>query len=209
MCGISWARDLIPQQQPKLLQWLCQILNPLHHQGTSTVLIFYKVGIWYKVVDTTCFVGTFHFVGHSVCFPTHRLSLWTHSSHLIISPLLFPCADLQKERKDSKSNCLLQEAADRPQTHWSEPQSWGLVELDSPGVRDGSDSCPWAPGFFPSPASTLPRVCFPVSARWWQEGSQQHQALVLPRSRFLAPHWRWWKDRAAVNEKLKLWSLVH
>ena len=32
----------VSQQQPKLQQWQCQILNPLHHQGTPTLWIFIR-----------------------------------------------------------------------------------------------------------------------------------------------------------------------
>ena len=38
-CGSSQARiELMPQQQPKLLQWQCQILNLMHHETTPIIL---------------------------------------------------------------------------------------------------------------------------------------------------------------------------
>lgn len=48
--------------------------------------------------------------------------------------------------------------------------------------------CHWTPGFFQSLA--LPaHVCFILSYRWWQEGSQQLRADLPPSSCGVAPRW--------------------
>ena len=177
------------------------------------MLVFYKVDILYKVVQTDSFIRKFHFWDHSICFLGLHLYLWTRSSPLFTSPLQFPWVNLRKDPSFWKGHRLESSVAGtctqdpdrlkqrrrfgahwtfRPRRQWLE---WHL--------------CPWAPGFSPSLASALPDVCFMLSSRWWRDGARQHQASILPSSCSVAPHWLWLSDCAAVDEELWLWSLIH
>ena len=42
---------LVPQQWPKLLQWQCQVLNPLHHKGTPMIFLILYI---YVLRDLPC-----------------------------------------------------------------------------------------------------------------------------------------------------------
>lgn len=176
------------------------------------MLVFYKVGIVYKVVQTESFIRKFDFLDHSICFLGRYLYLRTRSSPLFTSPLQFPCVHLRKDPSFWKGHQLessVAGACTRDPVWLKQKGGLGLIELSGPGVSDwkGTSVLGRLVSLHLSPLLP-PRVCFILSPRWWHDGARQHQASILPSSRSVAPHCDL-SDCSAVDGELRLWSLIH
>ena len=108
------------------------------------MLVFYKVDILYKVVQTDSFIRKFHFWDHIICFLGLHLYLWTRSSPLFTSPLQFPWVNLRKDPSFWKGHRLESSVAGActQDPDWLKQKGGlGLIELSGPGVSDWNGTC--------------------------------------------------------------------
>ena len=88
ICPHPWLMEVpgpgiepLPQHQPKLLQWQCQILNLLRQRRTPRLAIFLSqkvifIPFWFKRKPWTCGCPPASPLPHSVCFLHPSLSLF-------------------------------------------------------------------------------------------------------------------------------------
>lgn len=177
------------------------------------MLVFYKVYILYKVVQTDSFIRKFDFLDHSICLLGRHLYLWTRSSPLFASPLQFPRVHLRKDPPFWKGHQLGSSVAGaRTQDPgWLKQKGGlGLTELSGPGISDWNGTSVLGRLVSLHLSPLLPSMCASSSALGGGEmvpdsirlpSFQVHVLLPLTDCDL--------SDRAAVDGELRLWSLIH